>query len=190
MTFSTLADFATVLSGFPPPDAVALAGAEARNGQLTKPPGALGRMEDLAIWIAVWQGTARPRIEQPQVLIFAGNHGVTAQGISAFPAEVTAQMVANFKAGGAALNQLSRAFGCDMAVYPLECLRPTADFTGDPAMHFGSAFRRRAWPATPSSSRTRQQAMRSEGFHQIVRNSGADTRSISVVGDEIPHSSG
>lgn len=134
MTFSTLADFATVLSGFPPPDAAALAGAEARNGQLTKPPGALGRLEDLAIWIAGWQGTARPRIERPQVLIFAGNHGVTAQGISAFPAEVTAQMVANFQAGGAAINQLSRAFGAEMAVYPLELLRPTADFTSAPAM--------------------------------------------------------
>ena len=93
MIFSTLAAFATALSALPTSDALALAGAKSRNRQLTKPPGALGRLEDLAIWVAGWQGTARPVIERPQVLIFAGNHGVTAQGVSAFPAEVTVQML-------------------------------------------------------------------------------------------------
>jgi nicotinate-nucleotide--dimethylbenzimidazole phosphoribosyltransferase len=101
---------------------------------LTKPPGALGRLEDLALWVAGWQGTGRPRIAAPQVLIFAGNHGVCAQGVSAFPPEVTVQMVANFKAGGAAINQLSKTFGVAMAVHALELDRPTADFTQSPAM--------------------------------------------------------
>ena len=134
MIFSTLAAFATALSALPTSDALALAGAKSRNRQLTKPPGALGRLEDLAIWVAGWQGTARPVIERPQVLIFAGNHGVTAQGVSAFPAEVTVQMVANFQAGGAAINQLSRCFGAEMSVHPLDLSRPTADFTTGPAM--------------------------------------------------------
>jgi len=69
-----------------------------------------------------------------QALIFAGNHGVTAQGISAFPSEVTVQMVANFAAGGAAINQLARAYGADLGVIPLDLDRPTADFTTAPAM--------------------------------------------------------
>lgn len=132
--FTTLAEFAALLCAAPGADAAARAGAQARNGQLTKPPGALGRLEDLAIWAAGWQGRAEPRGDRPQVLIFAGNHGVVAQGVSAFPAEVTVQMVANFRHGGAAINQLSRLHGADMAVHALELDRPTADFTQGPAM--------------------------------------------------------
>jgi nicotinate-nucleotide--dimethylbenzimidazole phosphoribosyltransferase len=94
----------------------------------------LGRLEDLAIWYAGWRGDAKPQINAPQVIIFAGNHGVCAQGVSAFPAEVTAQMVANFEHGGAAMNQLSKAFGAKMDVYPLSLDTPTADFTTAPAM--------------------------------------------------------
>lgn len=132
--FATLSAFRALLNGLPGPDAAALQGAQARNGQLTKPPGALGRLEDLAIWYAGWRGNARPVLAHPQVIIFAGNHGVTARGVSAFPAEVTVQMVANFKAGGAAINQLCKAFGAEMAVHALELDRPTADFTQGPAM--------------------------------------------------------
>ncbi len=134
MPFQTLAEFRSLLDRLPAPDAAALAGAEARNGQLTKPPGALGRLERVALWLAGWQGTDRPHADRPQIVIFAGNHGVTAQGVSAFPPEVTVQMVANFAHGGAAINQLAKAFGAKLDVVPLELERPTADFTQGPAM--------------------------------------------------------
>lgn len=130
----TLNDIRALLSAAPGPDGDAIAAARARNGQLTKPPGALGRLEDLAIWMGGWQGTDKPHADAPQVLIFAGNHGVTAQGVSAFPAEVTAQMVLNFQAGGAAINQLSNLFGARMDVHALDLDRPTGDFTQGPAM--------------------------------------------------------
>ncbi|MBO9446155.1 nicotinate-nucleotide--dimethylbenzimidazole phosphoribosyltransferase [Ruegeria sp. R14_0] len=122
------------LRNAPGPDGDALQGAADRNGQLTKPPGALGRLEDLAIWYAGWRGDARPQIAAPQVIVFAGNHGVTAQGVSAFPPEVTVQMVMNFEHGGAAINQLAKAAGATMDVHALELDRPTADFTAGPAM--------------------------------------------------------
>ncbi len=132
--FSTLDEFRTVLAQVPAPDAAATAGAQDRNSQLTKPPGALGRLEDLAIWYAGWRGTPQPQIKAPQVIVFAGNHGVCAQGVSAFPPEVTVQMVANFQHGGAAINQLSKAFGARMDVHALSLETPTADFTQGPAM--------------------------------------------------------
>ena len=134
MPFQTLAEFRSLLDHLPAPDAAALAGATARNGQLTKPPGALGRLETLAIWMAGWQGTDKPTASKPQIVIFAGNHGVTAKGVSAFPAEVTVQMVANFAHGGAAINQLAKAFGAKLDVHSLDLDRPTADFTEGPAM--------------------------------------------------------
>lgn len=134
MPFQSLADVRAALAKLPAPDEAAIAAAEARNGQLTKPPGALGRLEKLAIWVAGWQGTDRPRAANPQIAIFAGNHGVTAKGVSAFPAEVTVQMVANFAHGGAAINQLAKAFGARLDVHSLDLHRPTADFTEAPAM--------------------------------------------------------
>lgn len=129
-----LRDFADLLSNLAAADAEARAGAETRNAQLTKPPAALGRLEDIAIWVAGWQGTDRPAITAPQIIIFAGNHGVTAQGVSAFPAEVTAQMVLNFEHGGAAINQLARAAGARLDVHALDLDRPTGDFTEGAAM--------------------------------------------------------
>lgn len=133
-TPASLDDLRARLAAARGPDASATAGATARNGQLTKPPGALGRLEDLAIWYCGWRGDPRARIDAVQALVFAGNHGVVAQGVSAFPAEVTAQMVANFAAGGAAINQLCDLAGAQLSVIPLDLDRPTADFTQGPAM--------------------------------------------------------
>lgn len=132
--FSSLAEFRAVLAAAPATNAKAQAAAQERNGQLTKPPGALGRLEDMAIWYAGWRGNPRPEINAPQVIVFAGNHGVTAQGVSAFPAEVTEQMVLNFQHGGAAINQLSKAAGASLDVIALSLDTPTADFTQSPAM--------------------------------------------------------
>lgn len=100
MAFSTLAEFQSVLADVPAADEAAREGARTRNAQLTKPAGSLGRLEEIAAWYAGWRGDAQPRVEAPQVVVFAGNHGVTARGVSAFPVEVTVQMVANFEHGG------------------------------------------------------------------------------------------
>lgn len=149
MPFDSLSAFRAVLASQPAPDQAAIAAAEARNGQLTKPPGALGRLERLAIWMAGWQGTDKPHVDRPQIVIFAGNHGVTAKGVSAFPAEVTAQMVANFAHGGAAINQLAKAFGATLDVHALDLDQPTTDFTEGPAMTESEtvAALRKGWEA-------------------------------------------
>src|ERR1700752_325139 len=105
-----------------------------REASLTKPPKSLGRLEDLVVWLAHWQGHVPPRLERVDILGFAGNHGVAGRGVSAYPAEVTAQMVANFASGGAAINQLARIAGAQLRVIPLALDRPTADFTQSLAM--------------------------------------------------------
>ena len=115
-------------------DDSAAAAARARQAELTKPPGSLGRLEELAVFMAGWQGRERPRIDRAQALVFAGNHGVTAQGVNPFPVEVTAQMVENFRNGGAAINQLCRLAGADLSVIALDLDRPTEDFTQGMAM--------------------------------------------------------
>jgi nicotinate-nucleotide--dimethylbenzimidazole phosphoribosyltransferase len=132
--FQSLAEFHACLAASPTPNWAATEAARARDALLTKPPGALGRLEEVAIWLAGWQGRAQPAISRPRIVVFAGNHGVTARGVSAFPPEVTAQMVANFDAGGAAINQLALAAGAELAVVALDLDRPTADFTQSPAM--------------------------------------------------------
>jgi len=131
---ASLSDFRIVLASQTGADGAAFSGARQRNAQLTKPPAALGRLEELAVWYAGWRGDPRPKLENPQVIVFAGNHGVTEQGVSAFPAEVTGQMVANFLGGGAAINQLAQAFGAKMDVHALQLETPTRDFTTGPAL--------------------------------------------------------
>ncbi len=118
----------------PEPDVETEILAQYRQEQLTKPPGSLGRLESLAIWLSAWQVRERPRLDKVQTLVFAGNHGITAQNISAYPADVTAQMVENFEHGGAAINQLCKLAGADLDVIALELDRPTRDFTSAAAM--------------------------------------------------------
>lgn len=145
----TLAELRLRLETLPAVDAAAVEAARARQAQLTKPPGSLGRLEDLAIFMAGWRGTGRPVIARAQALVFAGNHGVCAQGVNPYPQEVTAQMVANFAAGGAAINQLCRASGAELSVHALDLDRPTADFTEGPAMTEGEVLEAmaRGWAA-------------------------------------------
>ncbi|KLO40866.1 nicotinate-nucleotide--dimethylbenzimidazole phosphoribosyltransferase [Mycobacterium nebraskense] len=103
-----------------PPDAGVAAAARARQDTLTKPRGALGRLEDLSVWIASCQGHCPPRqFERARVVVFAGDHGVAKSGVSAYPPEVTAQMVANFDAGGAAINVLADIAGATVHVADL-----------------------------------------------------------------------
>ncbi len=103
-----------------PPDAGVAATARARQDTLTKPKGALGRLEDLSVWIASCQGHCPPRqFERARVVVFAGDHGVARSGVSAYPPEVTAQMVANFEAGGAAINVLADIAGATVRVADL-----------------------------------------------------------------------
>jgi nicotinate-nucleotide--dimethylbenzimidazole phosphoribosyltransferase len=131
------ADFAEIRALFghlPGPDREAHAQAAQRQQALTKPPGSLGRLEEIALFLCAWQGRHPPRCERPRVAVFAGNHGVAAQGVSAYPASVTAQMVQNFLAGGAAVNQLTKMLDADLRVYEMDLEHPTADFTQGPAM--------------------------------------------------------
>lgn len=130
----SLDDARALLKRLPGPNESALALADAREPQLTKPPGSLGRLEELSHWLAAWQGAHPPSMDNPKAHVFAGNHGVTAKGVSAYPSEVTIQMVGNFQAGGAAINQLCKAFGIDLNVEALDLDTPTADFTENPAM--------------------------------------------------------
>jgi nicotinate-nucleotide--dimethylbenzimidazole phosphoribosyltransferase len=134
MYFADVATFRAALDAMPGPDEDSRVAARERQTQLTKPPGSLGRLEDFACFLAGWQGAARPRIDAGCAVVFAGNHGVAARGVSAYPPEVTAQMVANFEAGGAAINALAAAAELRLVVMPLDLDRPTADFTVGPAM--------------------------------------------------------
>lgn len=93
--------------------------ARERQGQLTKPPGALGRLEDLAIRLAAMQGQLKPELEKISITVFAADHGVAARGVSAFPQAVTTEMVRNFAAGGAAISVLARSLGADLEVINL-----------------------------------------------------------------------
>jgi nicotinate-nucleotide--dimethylbenzimidazole phosphoribosyltransferase len=132
--FPTMAALRAACGDLPEGDRDAAAAVAARQARLTKPPGSLGRLEELAAWLARWQGRSVPVLDKVQVLVFAGNHGVTAQRVSPYPAAVTRQMVANFAAGGAAINQLAAIAGARLDVIPLELDRPTQDFTAAPAM--------------------------------------------------------
>lgn len=106
----------------------------ARNATLAKPPGGLGWLEDIAVWIAGWSGNGRPSVTRPVMAIFAGNHGVTAQGVSAYPQNRTAEAMANFAAGGAAVNQICATFDIGLKVFELALPHPTADITVAAAM--------------------------------------------------------
>ena len=123
-----------LIDELPGPDIESRSAVQARESQLTKPQGALGKLETIVEWLASWQGQYPPHINHPRTAVFAANHGIAKLGVSAFPSSVTAQMVQNFISGGAAVNQLCRVFDSDLRVYELGLDQPTRDFTEEPAM--------------------------------------------------------
>ena len=131
---ANLADLRALLADLPDGDDSAAAAIAERQLRLTKPQGSLGRLEELVAWLGRWQGRETPSLDEVSVLVFAGNHGVVARGVSAYPASVTAQMVANFERGGAAINQICKSVGAKLRVIPLKLDAPTGDFTEKQAM--------------------------------------------------------
>lgn len=106
----------------------------ARDAELVKPAGALGRLEEVVEWLAAWQGKSKPTIDRPLVAIFAANHGVVEQGVSKWPSAVTRQMMETFAAGGGAVNQICAAYDLGLKVFDLALDLPTADITRDAAL--------------------------------------------------------
>lgn len=127
-------DIRALLAKMPTPDVKATAAVRARDAVLTKPFGALGRLEEIAEWLAAWQGKAPPAVNRPLVAVFAGNHGVVAHGVSAYPAAVTRQMVENFAKGGAAINQICLTYDLGLKVYDLALDHATGDITREAAL--------------------------------------------------------
>jgi nicotinate-nucleotide--dimethylbenzimidazole phosphoribosyltransferase len=113
-----------------PIDAAVVEQAEARQQQLTKPAGSLGRLESVAVQLAGLQGQVKPSLEQLWIAIFAGDHGVVAEGVSAFPQEVTGQMLHNFVTGGAAISVLARQLGARLEVVDLGTVTPSLNLPG------------------------------------------------------------
>lgn len=134
MSAQAFADFQDLLMLGPDGDETAVAAVRARDMQLTKPAGSLGQLETLVEFLARWQGKVSPTIEDPMVAIFAANHGVTDQGVSAFPRDVTKQMVNNFTKGGAAISQICAMHEINLRVFELALDMPTGDITVVPAM--------------------------------------------------------
>lgn len=138
---ASFAEFRRIVAEFPGPDLASAALAAAREGQLTKPTGALARLEEIAAWLCTWQAKHPPQVNHPRVAVFAGNHGVADLGVSAYPKEVTQQMVLNFQGGGAAINQLCKNADADLRVYEMCLDQPTKDFTQGPALSEEEAAR-------------------------------------------------
>ncbi|MGN8276967.1 nicotinate-nucleotide--dimethylbenzimidazole phosphoribosyltransferase [Pseudomonas sp. SMN5] len=113
-----------------PLDTQALEQAAARQQQLTKPAGSLGQLETVAVQLAGLQGQVKPRLDAVSIAIFAGDHGVVAEGVSAFPQEVTGQMLLNFVSGGAAISVLARQLGASLEVVDLGTVTPSLDLPG------------------------------------------------------------
>ncbi|QFU17046.1 nicotinate-nucleotide--dimethylbenzimidazole phosphoribosyltransferase [Microvirga thermotolerans] len=127
-------DIRRLITTMPGPDEAAVAAVRERDAQLTKPAGSLGRLEWLSEWLAAWQGKPRPSVDRPLVCVFAGSHGVAERGVSAYPSAVNRQMLENFSAGGAAINQICASLGLGFKVFDLAVDLPTGDIAAEAAM--------------------------------------------------------
>jgi nicotinate-nucleotide--dimethylbenzimidazole phosphoribosyltransferase len=163
------------------PDAGAAAAARERQKSLTKPPGSLGRLEDLSVWVAACQGVSPPRqFERARVVVFAGDHGVAAAGVSAYPMEVTAQMVANIDAGGAAVNVLARLGGAAVRVVDIavDCDEPLTPAIGAHKVRRGSGNLSVVDPLSADEARAAVEAGKLIADEEV--DAGAD---LMIVGD-------
>lgn len=167
---------------FPPvakPDEQAGHDAASRQAQLTKPAGSLGRLEELGVWVAARQGTCPPRpFARPRVVVFAGDHGIAQQGVSAYPPEVTAQMVGNFLTGGAAVNVLARQAGATVRVVDMAVSTDTAPVVSAHKVNNGSRAIDREDALTDEQARAAILAGRAIADEEV--DSGAD---VLVAGD-------
>jgi nicotinate-nucleotide--dimethylbenzimidazole phosphoribosyltransferase len=127
-------DIRRLISMMPGPDEAAVAAVRERNADLAKPPGSLGRFEWLVEWLAAWQGRPQPAVVRPLVCVFAANHGVAGREVSADPRAITQQALANFTAGGAAINQICASLDLGLKVFDLALELPTGDIVEGPAM--------------------------------------------------------
>ncbi|MBS7541283.1 nicotinate-nucleotide--dimethylbenzimidazole phosphoribosyltransferase [Ancylobacter lacus] len=127
-------DIRHLIDTIPGPDMAARAAALARQGQLVKPPGSLGRLEEIAVNIAGWQGRAIPRVDRPTVAVFAATHGVALRGVSPYPSAVTKQMVETFSSGKAAVNQICGVYGAGLRVFDLALDHPGPDIVEKDAL--------------------------------------------------------
>ncbi|RCL00187.1 MAG: nicotinate-nucleotide--dimethylbenzimidazole phosphoribosyltransferase [Candidatus Tokpelaia sp. JSC189] len=128
-------DFRALLHDLPQPDENILTRVKIHQGRLAKPQGALGKLEEIAVWLAGWKGQEKPIITRPLVAVFAGNHGVTDENVTRFPRSITRQMVDNFSAGGAAINQICIANDLGLKIYELALDYPTMDISRGAAMN-------------------------------------------------------
>ncbi len=168
------------------PDAGAIAAARAHLDALTKPPGSLGRLEELVEQLAGITGDPAPRVDHPAIVVAAGDHGVARHGVSAYPPEVTAQMVANFVAGGAAINALAGGIGADVVVVDVGVAGAVPD--GDPDTAHARLLRRRVrdgtadFTAGPAMRREDAEAAIEAGI-EVARDVAADGAGIVGVGE-------
>jgi nicotinate-nucleotide--dimethylbenzimidazole phosphoribosyltransferase len=169
-------------AAFPPvpaPDEQARRQAVARQELLTKPAGSLGRLEELGVWVAARQGACPPRpFTRPRVVVFAGDHGIAQQGVSAYPPEVTGQMVQNFLDGGAAVNVLAAANGASVRVVDVAVDAETPDFVSTRKVRRGSEPIDRADALTQEQVEAAVRAGRAIADEEV--DSGAD---LLIAGD-------
>jgi nicotinate-nucleotide--dimethylbenzimidazole phosphoribosyltransferase len=118
----------------PQPDHDAAAAMQGRVDQVLRPVGALSRLDEIAVWLAGWQGTVSPYVDPVHCVVFAGDHGVASTGVSAYPSDVTESMLGAFRAGVATANAMCNALGAHLAVVDVGVGRPTGDITREPAM--------------------------------------------------------
>ena len=131
---TTIAELRTAIRNLPKGKESRVAEAAQRDAVLTKPPGSLGRLEELTSWLCKWQDRHPAKLDNIQVCVFAGNHGIAELGVSAFPMSVTTQMVQNFEQGGAAINQLAAALGAKLTVAAIDLDQPVLNFVDAEAM--------------------------------------------------------